>query len=160
MSELFPAEVLAEIEKNSPEPLAFERHFNGARLEQNKTLCDALIGGVAIGMPAQQLARLFNVSRNSIGALVERAEKDGRLQSAEARQRSKLVMLLEDTLDHLLQSGKPLSVLEYGILFDKVRLIDGQPTTIGAEVKSETVDETVARLKKACEGVIDVEEVK
>ena len=109
--------------------------FSGKILERQKELVDNILERAVAGWSILQISKTFKVSRNSVSALIQRAEIDGRIQSYEKQLEEQLkhnVMLSNDVIRERLEQGgmkdKDL-IMFMGIGTDKLFTLMGKATS-------------------------------
>lgn len=152
---------------NSEAAERYHRH-TGRRLDRN--VAEAIVERRALGMSERSVAETFHVSRNTVAALMQEAERLGKLEPVKARLGRRLGLILDLATDEIverLRTGHiPDNVLPIllGVVFDKKSLLDGDPTIrieerIEVALTPEDMRSMLERMKRAEPAVIDVQPV-
>lgn len=124
----FGAELLVIEEDRSA-----NRHTGGTlakRTELRDAICEQLVEGVSV----RQVCRKFGVGRNTVSKLVDRLERDGKMEPYKKRVSKRMGQIVESGTELLLEKLEdgtvPVSMLPVmvGIISDKKALIDGEPS--------------------------------
>ncbi len=99
---------------------------------------------------------MLGLSYRMVQTVAERAEHKGLLQPLRAKAAARIGAILEEEIDAKLESSGDMDGISFGILFDKHALLSQEPVEPAKASQLDTVDELVARLKRANE-VIDID---
>tara|TARA_R100000808_G_scaffold1169_2_gene5517 strand:- start:11006 stop:11647 length:642 start_codon:yes stop_codon:yes gene_type:complete len=109
--------------------------FSGKILERRKELVDTILMHIVDGWSALAISKVYRISRNSIQALIQRAEDDGRIAAFENRLAGALkynVMLSTEVVQEHLESGNATmkdAYMNMGISADKLFVLLGKATS-------------------------------
>lgn len=119
---------------------------------------EAAIAMIAAGATPSATARKLQMSRMTLASIVRQAEQDGSLPAFNDRMRAKLETIVEDTADANIAQGGAVDPVSWGISFDKLRLLQSEPTEI-VEVRDSGIDHLSRMIDAINSGasVIDVE---
>lgn len=108
----------------------------GTSTERRDQLVQAMLERLVAGASQREIARVYGVSRNTVAAIVQRAEANGQLEPYKQRVSKRLGKLIEAGVerfaeaieqDEVSPSQLPVSL---GILMDKKVVLDGEPTSV------------------------------
>jgi len=128
--------------------------FSGERVERDVQLVDAVLGAFAGGVSQRRIAAAFKLSRNTVAALIRRAEDAGRIEPYKGRLSGKLARAIEAGLEQWtdaveagqLSAGQiPVAV---GIFQDKKLLLDGEATSRVEHQERVNVEDVMERLRR------------
>lgn len=128
-----------------------EHRPTAEKLEATPELRDKAIAMLAAGATQQEVCQVLKIGRLTMSAFARKAEADGRIPEYRERMRGKLMALVEDTVDARLASGEVLDGVTWGITFDKLRLLDNEPTEI-VDVRDESADRLASALERIRSG--------
>ena len=109
--------------------------FSGKILERRKEVVDTILMHIVDGWSALAVSKVYHISRNSIQALIQRAEDDGRIAAFENRLAGALkynVMLSNEVIREHLESGSATmkdATMNMGIGTDKLFVLLGKATS-------------------------------
>jgi DNA-binding transcriptional regulator LsrR (DeoR family) len=107
------------------------------------------------GWSQRRVAREFGVPQQTVTALVRLLESRGELQPLKKRMSERLGSVLDQMVEDLgeeIEAGRKFNAIEYGILFDKWSLLNGEATA-----KIEYVGPSLDALKRELAEIIDVD---
>jgi len=134
-SELFSGEEFASARELVEAYESKPGKFSGKILERRKELVETILMHIVDGWSASAIAKVYHISRNSIQALIQRAEDDGRIASFENRLAGALkynVMLSAEVVQEHLESGSSTmkdAYMNMGISADKLFVLLGKATS-------------------------------
>jgi len=153
-------ELVASLEADK---LPDKKRRTGRTLERRRGLVKMIIERIAAGMSQRAVAELFQVSRQSIAMLIERAEDRGELEPIRKRIANKYFTVAELTTEEMRRrlEDEPEKIKYHelavggGIAVNNGNLLTGSATSITAKV---VVDQgaLVKRLEELKKGAIDV----
>jgi hypothetical protein len=115
----------------------------GRRLLSDPELIESIVSDLRLGASLRTVCARYHKSHNTIAAILECLEQNGKLDTLERRISRKLGVASEMALDcslELLHAGKvPANVLPImlGVFSDKKALLDGRPTSIVQHTERE-----------------------
>jgi len=134
-SELFSSEEFASGRELVEAYEAKPGKFSGKILERRKEVVDTILMHIVDGWSALAVSKVYHISRNSIQALIQRAEDDGRIAAFENRLAGALkynVMLSTEVVQERLESGSATmkdAYMNMGISADKLFVLLGKATS-------------------------------
>ena len=134
-SELFSSEEFASGRELVEAYESKQGKFSGKILERRKEVVDTILMHIVDGWSALAVSKVYHISRNSIQALIQRAEDDGRIAAFENRLAGALkynVMLSNEVIREHLESGNATmkdATMNMGIGTDKLFVLLGKATS-------------------------------
>lgn len=107
-----------------------------------------------LGVSRPRIARKLRIERAALTQAIREAEATGKLPSLEKRMTAMLGTLCEDVIAEKMRDPSRVSGYEFGVYFDKYRLLEGQATTIVADTRDtrEMIAENVRKLYELAAG--------